>query len=102
MNNENRTATFQEPTIRITQARAKGLATSGGLPPLRPSIRLDQKPIPQQNSKRLASDQNKSTFSLTARLQHKKRAVLKDVTNILCDNSHAAKVQVPLFVFLML
>ncbi|PSS01164.1 Cyclin-A2-2 like [Actinidia chinensis var. chinensis] len=93
MNKENRTATFEEPTVRITRARAKGLATSGGLPPSRPSIRQDQKPILQQNAKRSASDENKSTLSVTARLQHKKRAVLKDVTNILCDNSHATKVQ---------
>ncbi|XP_058200726.1 cyclin-A2-1-like [Rhododendron vialii] len=86
MNKENGTAAkFREPTVRITRAQAKGLSISEGLPPPRPSRKHDQKPTLQQNSKRPASDENKSSISLTSCFQHKKRAVLKDVTNVFCD-----------------
>ncbi|GMP94710.1 hypothetical protein CsSME_00044059 [Camellia sinensis var. sinensis] len=89
MNKENRTAAkFEEPTVRITRARAKALATSGGLPPSKPSMKQEQKLILQQSSKRSASDENNPSVSITDCLQHKKRAVLKDVTNILCDNPY--------------
>lgn len=102
MNKENGTAAkFGEPTVRITRARAKGLSISEGLPPPRPSRKHDQKPTLQQNSKRPASDENKSSISLTSCFQHKKRAVLKDVTNVFCDPHvnciNAVRVQVPLF-----
>ncbi|KAL6985349.1 hypothetical protein U1Q18_018725 [Sarracenia purpurea var. burkii] len=99
MNKENRIAAeFEEPNVRITRSQAKGLATSRGLPPLRPPTKQDQKPIRQQNSKRSAPDENKHSISVTAAVWHKKRAVLKDTTNIFCDSSHincihAAKVQ---------
>ncbi|KAL6971871.1 hypothetical protein U1Q18_031555 [Sarracenia purpurea var. burkii] len=83
MNKENRTAAeFEEPNVRITRAQAKGKATSRGLPPLRPPTKQDQKPIRQQNSKRSAPDENKNSISVTAAVQHKKRAVLKDIANI--------------------
>ncbi|XP_052210853.1 cyclin-A2-2-like [Diospyros lotus] len=89
MNKENITANrFADPPVRITRARAKGLTTSGGLPPSKPSKKQqDQKLILRQNSKRLASDENKASISVTTCLQHKKRAVLRDGTNILCDKS---------------
>lgn len=89
MNKENRTvAKFEEPIVRITRARAKALAISGGLPPSKPSMKQEQKLILQQSSKRSASDENNPSVSITDCLQHKKRAVLKDVTNILCDNPY--------------
>ncbi|KAH7839262.1 hypothetical protein Vadar_001909 [Vaccinium darrowii] len=95
MNKENGTAAkLEEPTIRITRGRAKSLAASGGLPPPGPSRKHDQKPTLQRNFKRAASDENKPSISLTSYLQHKKRAVLKDVTNnplVNCIN--AAKFQ---------
>ncbi|KAI7994396.1 Cyclin-A2-1 [Camellia lanceoleosa] len=88
-NKENRTtAKFEEPTVRITRARAKALATSRGLPPSKTSMKQEQKLILQQSSKRSASDKNNPSVSITDCLQHKKMAVLKDVTNILCDNPY--------------
>lgn len=95
MNKENGTAAkLEEPTVRITRGRAKSLAASGGLPPPGLSRKHDQKPTLQRNFKRAASDENKPSISLTSYLQHKKRAVLKDVTNnplVNCIN--AAKFQ---------
>lgn len=85
MDKENRTAAkFEELTVRITRARAKALGSSGGLPPQKPSLKRDQKKVPT-NAKRAVSDENQSAVGV---LQSKKRAVLKEVTNILCDNSY--------------
>ncbi|CAK9185471.1 unnamed protein product [Ilex paraguariensis] len=98
MNKENRTnATFQEP-MRITRSRAKALGSSGGLPPLNPSAKQVHKRVLQPNSKRAASDDSKAAVSANVGLQHKKRAVLMDVTNVFCDNSYincinAVKIQ---------
>ncbi|CAK9179210.1 unnamed protein product [Ilex paraguariensis] len=69
-------ATFQQPTVRITRTHAKALGSSGGA----------------------ALDENKAAVNVTAGLQHKKRAVLKDVTNVFCENSYvnfsnATKIQ---------
>ncbi|CAK9168457.1 unnamed protein product [Ilex paraguariensis] len=91
-------ATFQQPTVRITRTHAKALGSSGGLPPLIPSAKQDQKRVFRPNSKRAALDENKAAVNVTAGLQHKKRAVLKDVTNVFCENSYvnfsnATKIQ---------
>ncbi|KAK9273034.1 hypothetical protein L1049_017841 [Liquidambar formosana] len=100
MNKENIIAAkVEEPTIRITRARVKALGMSGGiLRSSKPSIDQDQKPVLRANSKRAALDENKPTVTATAGLPHKRRAVLKDVTNIVCENSYtncinAAKIQ---------
>lgn len=100
MNKENIIAAkFEEPTVRITRARAKALSTSGGiLPSSKGLIKQDQKRVLRTNSKRPASDENKPNAT-TAGLQHKRRAVLKDVTNVFCESSYmncinATKVQV--------
>ncbi|XP_021758099.1 cyclin-A2-2-like isoform X1 [Chenopodium quinoa] len=85
MNKENISSTkVEEPTLRVTRARAKALGTSG---------RLNQKPpLPEQsrvlrvNSKRLASDENNSAAPASG-VQKKRRATLTDVTNVLCDKS---------------
>lgn len=80
------------PAMRITRARAKALGSSGRLPPLHPSVRQDKKQgqVTQGiKSKRPASDENKPvTSSSTAFQQHKRRAVLRDVTNVLCENPY--------------
>ncbi|KAJ6674060.1 CYCLIN-A2-4, partial [Salix viminalis] len=90
MNKENATAAkFEEPTTRITRARAKASGTSVGLfPATKPSFKQDQKHLLRAKTKRAASDENKSCSTSVAGLKHKRRAVLKDVTNILCKNSH--------------
>ncbi|PON57964.1 Cyclin [Parasponia andersonii] len=88
MNDENTNAAdFEEPLARLTRARAKALETSGGmLPPLRPS--QGQKRVLRAKSKRAALDENKASAVATASFQHKRRAVLKDVTNVSCENSN--------------
>lgn len=81
----------EEPPVRITRARARALGS-------RPSIKQEQKRIHHANSKRLASDENNASMVTTACLQHKRRAVLTDATNI-CEKSYdksidASKLQV--------
>ncbi|KAJ6957253.1 hypothetical protein D5086_031602 [Populus alba] len=90
MNKENATAAkHEEPTTRITRARAKASGTSVGLfPASKPSFKQDQKHPLRSKAKRAASDENKSCSTSVAGLKHKRRAVLKDVTNVLCENSH--------------
>ncbi|XP_077225298.1 cyclin-A2-4-like [Tasmannia lanceolata] len=88
-----------EPTARLTRARAAACRSTAGKPPLKPSsMNQDQKLVLRGNSKRAASDENNHTAPVAASLQHKKRAVLKDVTNVFCENSYkncvnAAKMQ---------
>lgn len=100
MNSENETETKAVPAVRITRARAKALGTSSGvLQPSRPSFKQVQKHGILMNAKRAASDENKISEAGALGLQHKRRAVFKDVTNISCDNilvNHvsAAKCQV--------
>lgn len=108
MNEENTTAAkLEEPTARITRARAKALGTSGGvLPAPKPSFKQDQKYALRSKTKRAASDENKAVATAIAGLQHKRRAVLKDVTNISCENScanciDATKIQVRLCCFVV-
>ncbi|KAL6533879.1 hypothetical protein OROHE_013712 [Orobanche hederae] len=86
MNDENSSSSLPEPTARITRARAKALGSSSGLPPLYPSSKQADKPVSRANLKRAASDNNKEAASSAAFPPHKKRAALKDVTNITCDN----------------
>lgn len=105
MNKENtQAANFEEPSVRITRARAKAFGASGGIlpPSVKPSFKPDRKRVLQENSKRAASDESKASAIATAGLQHKRRAVLKDVANIFCDHSNAkdidaSKIQVNVF-----
>ncbi|KAL0447484.1 UNVERIFIED_CONTAM: Cyclin-A2-2 [Sesamum latifolium] len=85
MNDENRSSYSREATVRITRARAKALGSSGGLPPLYPSAKQDGKVL-QTNSKRAASDVKKPAVGSAACPQRKKRATLKDITNITSQN----------------
>lgn len=90
MNKENKvSAKDEERPLRITRARAKALGSlGGGIPPYsRPSFKTEHKNKPRANSKRAASDDNKNSVVAPAGLQHKRRAVLTDVTNI-CGKSY--------------
>lgn len=102
MNKENtNVANNEEPSGRITRARAKALGASvGTLPSVEPPFKPDQKLGLRENSKRAASDESKGPAIATDGLQHKRRAVLKDVTNIFCENSKeidTSKIQVNMF-----
>ncbi|CAA2997871.1 cyclin-A2-2-like isoform X1 [Olea europaea subsp. europaea] len=88
MNKENRSSEVVGPTMRITRARTKALGSSGGLPPLHPSTKQDARRVLQTTTKRVASDENEPAASSSAFSQHKKRAILKEVTNTLCENSY--------------
>lgn len=90
MNKENAVGTKNEaPTTRITRSRAKALGMSTGiLPTSRPSFKQEQKCTVHANAKRSASNENKGTSVGNAGKQPKKRALLKDVTNIFCENSY--------------
>lgn len=90
MNKENTNAAkVEEPTVRITRARAKAYGTSGEVvSSSKPFFKEDQKHGVRANSKRAASDENKGSAIATIGLQHKRRAVLKDVANVICENSY--------------
>ncbi|KAG6382987.1 hypothetical protein SASPL_157279 [Salvia splendens] len=97
MNDENRPSNLGEPTARVTRARAKFLGSSSGLPLLYPSAKHDDKRVSRASLKRAAPD--KSVGSSAACHPNKKRAVLKDVTNVNCEKLYincinAAKGQV--------
>ncbi|XP_062164202.1 cyclin-A2-2-like isoform X2 [Alnus glutinosa] len=100
MDKENTNAAkVEESTVRVTRARAKALGSSGGIfPSSKPSFKQEQKHVLRSKFKRAASDENKASMVAPAGIQHKRRAVLEDVTNILCENSlmnriHASKIQ---------
>lgn len=90
MNKENTNAAkVEEPTVRITRARAKAFGTSGEVvSSSKPFFKQDLKHGVRANSKRAASDENKGSAIATIGLQHKRRAVLKDVANVICQNSY--------------
>ncbi|XP_044463612.1 cyclin-A2-2-like [Mangifera indica] len=90
-------AKVEKPTSRITRARAKALGTSVGVfPSVKPSLKPDQKPAHKVSSKR-AADENEASITAASGLHHKRRAVLKDVTNIsenaIFNRNNVAKVQ---------
>nr|GLL16829.1 cyclin-A2-2-like [Ipomoea trifida] len=75
-------------SMRITRSRARTLTSSQGLPPLHPSVTQDGKQVRRASSKRAASDENKSTTGASSCVQPKKRAVLRNVTNVVCESSY--------------
>ncbi|XP_010932850.1 cyclin-A2-1 [Elaeis guineensis] len=81
------TAGYGVPNVRITRSRAVAIRENGGVLPLIPSLAKREEMQTQGKYKRAATDENSQTASLTAGFQHKKRAVLKDVSNICTDNS---------------
>lgn len=98
---------LEEHNMRITRARARVSGSSGRLPPLHPSTKQDKKQAlgaESKRSKRSASDENRpGTSSIATGVQPKRRAVLKDMKNVLHENSHmncinGSKIQVFIFV----
>ena len=107
MNKENEPIEkVEEPTGRITRARSKALGAAVGIcSSSKPSFKHDQKRVLQVNSKRAASDENKASVTTTVGLQPKRRAVLKDVTNVCADSLYmhcinATEIQVRAFFLL--
>lgn len=100
MNKENRNAArVEEPSVRITRARAKAFGTSAEvLSSSQPVVKQGQKRALRANSKKGASEENKASIISTIGLQHKRRAVLKDVTNSNVDWTDASQVQVQISV----
>ncbi|KAI3996196.1 hypothetical protein MKX01_022690 [Papaver californicum] len=84
----------EECTARMTRSRAAAASRASNvmLPPKVPA-KQEMKKVTRGNSKRPASDENNLTG-----IQNKRRAVFKDVTNVLCDTSYrncinASKIQ---------
>ncbi|KAK5833766.1 hypothetical protein PVK06_017623 [Gossypium arboreum] len=73
---------IEEPTGRITRARAKVQRGAEGMCSSKPSFKQDQKCVLRMNSKCASSDENRTCVAATVGLQPKRRAVLKDVTNV--------------------
>ncbi|KAL6996530.1 hypothetical protein U1Q18_006662 [Sarracenia purpurea var. burkii] len=73
-----------EPTGRITRARAAACRPYGEILPSKATKQPDQKQIARTNSKRAAVDE--SSAPVIAGVQNKRRAVLKDVTNVCCNS----------------
>ena len=65
---------------RLTRAQAAAIRAHGQLPPFKQPTRGNQKQLQRANPKRAASDDTC--------LQHKKKAVLHDVTNVCCESSY--------------
>ncbi|CAI0416883.1 unnamed protein product [Linum tenue] len=87
MNKENgNDAKVEEPTVRITRARARASgASAGAFPASKPSFKQELKRVPKVSTKRPASEENK----MRGGVQCKKRAALQEVTNILTEHSDA-------------
>lgn len=88
-----------EPTARVTRSRAAVIRSSGSILGSKVSKPQDQKQVLPKNYKRAASDQRNTIAPETTSCQKKRRGVLKDITNVCCNNSytnclHAAKVPV--------
>ncbi|OUZ99665.1 Cyclin [Macleaya cordata] len=87
-----------EPPVRMTRSRAAANRASGVMLPPKVPTKLDPKKVMRGNSKRAALDENNPNAAVSSSLQHKRRAVLKDVTNICCETSYkscinASKIQ---------
>ncbi|CAL9231541.1 unnamed protein product [Arabidopsis halleri] len=69
------TTKIRDNNVRVTRSRAKALGVS--MSPSKPAFKQEPKRVPRASNKRRASD-------VTA-YKHKRRAVLKDVTNTLAE-----------------
>ncbi|XP_065868768.1 cyclin-A2-4 [Euphorbia lathyris] len=76
------------PNGRITRSQVAALNAANKMPSSRATTQQGQKRILRANSKRAAPDENNSSTSDIAGIQPKRRAVLRDVTNVCCDNSY--------------
>ena len=77
------------------------MRASGTMPPLKTSTKQDRKKNLRTNLKRAALDENSTSRPDN---QWKRRAVLRDVTNVCCENSYmscfsATKIQVDVLSF---
>ncbi|THG04210.1 hypothetical protein TEA_024470 [Camellia sinensis var. sinensis] len=81
-------ANVGEPNVRMTRARAAACHAFGGIPPSEALKQQGQKQVLRTSSKRAALDEMNSSASAATPVQHKRRAVLKDVTNVCCENSY--------------
>lgn len=77
-----------EPSARITRARAALCQQNGAITSGEPSKEYVHKVALRINSKRPALDEKNDKASLIPCTRHKKRAILKDVTNISCESPH--------------
>ena len=74
-----------EPIARMTRARAAARCAPGGISPSKATKQQDQKRVLRTNSKRTALDEE-NVAPVPAGVQNKRRAVLKDVTNVCCNS----------------
>ena len=91
----------QGPSGRVTRAQVANNSRRCGVahPALVP-VRTEQKPTVKGKTKRGALDENTCVSAVASAPHPKRRAVLKDVTNISCANSYrnctaVTKLQVP-------
>ncbi|KAK1579002.1 hypothetical protein Q3G72_034853 [Acer saccharum] len=93
------TANVGDLNGRITRARAAALRSSGDMAPSKATTEQNKKRVLRGNPKRAALDENTTTNVPDNQvLQRKRRAVLQDVTNVVCENSYmncfnATKIQ---------
>ncbi|KAK2651406.1 hypothetical protein Ddye_011262 [Dipteronia dyeriana] len=93
------TANVGDLNGRITRARAAALRSSGDMAPSKATTEQNKKRVLRGNPKTAALDENTTTNVPDNQvLQRKRRAVLQDVTNVLCENSYmncfsATKIQ---------
>lgn len=81
MKKENMPANVGDLSGRVTRARAAILNASK-------KSQQGPKPVLRANSKRAAPDGNDTSTSDVTGIQPKRRAVLRDVTNVCCENSY--------------
>ncbi|XP_044485485.1 cyclin-A2-4-like isoform X3 [Mangifera indica] len=72
---------------RITRARAAALSSAGQMPPLKDHVEENKRMARRGNTKRAALDENNTDAPDNPHHQHKRRAVLRDVTNVCCKSS---------------
>lgn len=87
---------------RITRAQAAALSSAGQMPPLKDHVEENKRMARQGNTKRAALDENNTDAPDNPHHQHKRRAVLRDVTNVCCKSSckscfNDTKIQVNAF-----
>uniref|UniRef100_A0A7N0ZZ74 Cyclin-like domain-containing protein n=1 Tax=Kalanchoe fedtschenkoi TaxID=63787 RepID=A0A7N0ZZ74_KALFE len=84
----------QYSTMRVTRARARALISSNGVPPISESgCNQGERKAHRVSLKRDAVEEIKLKVGV-ANDQNKRRAVFKDVSNLLCNNAIAEKQEV--------
>ncbi|KAK3020550.1 hypothetical protein RJ639_047462, partial [Escallonia herrerae] len=81
-------APVRGPTVRVTRAQAAASLSSGAMISSEVSKLQDQKRALRKNYKRSATEEKTTSAPINMPVAHKRRAVLKDVTNICCDKSY--------------